>query len=182
MNNSKYIDTWSELSQLASISLIVLFLGVFSGIVYLQFNPNALNQASSIFDDDEFYGESIEFTEDQVALLSKNYRESDQEFVYCMEVDGGSVESMSFSPNVTEAKRDSVSYKCGSDKNGVVHSHPGPFGIPQLSEQDKKTLSENPYLDVSCVVAGTIPDYEWQNPTGLNCFDKSFDRLDIQIR
>lgn len=88
----------------------------------------------------------------------------------CMRVDGSSVDEFQHFQGLNKTTPEQIRFSCDADRhNAIMHTHPGQYGISSLSDQDKETLREVSWIDVSCVVGGSISD-ERVVREGISCF------------
>lgn len=117
----------------------------------------------------EFSGDRIVFTESHVQEMNKMYEERPQEYAWCLEIEGETVESFRHPLRVSNATETRATTQCPASVNGHLHTHPGSLSEPELSRTDKLTLLQS--FEVMCVLADPVPDYETRRPVGLNCFE-----------
>ena len=187
-NRSDAIDTPGEYADLFMISLLVMVGSMFLGAVILEANPTLDEQIYYTFQDAPEYdgSESLEWQRSYFNGqngLNQVYRESSTEFAFCLEVRDGTVESMKFPHAINEASESSITLQCQGDKqvNGLVHTHPGYFAVPELSGVDQRTLTGSDQLEISCVMSGQVFNNEYRNPDQFNCFNDDLEKLNVEI-
>lgn len=165
------IDTAGEYLGYAALVLIVgIFLG---GVLFLTVPNLDLRVRYALQEDPEYVNGSIKFTRDQVEELNRLYDDRLEEYAFCLSINqDGRVTDLRHPLRDHESTESSISVECPASSNGLLHTHPGPGGVPELSETDKVTLAR--FFEVSCILAGTVPGYETRRPVALNCFQNPF--------
>ncbi|MFU1780284.1 hypothetical protein ACM16X_02760 [Haloarcula japonica] len=168
------IDTVGEYVSFTGILLIA---GVLFGIYLFSAYPTIdLRFKQLVEEEPEFSGERVVFNESQVSEMNKMYRQSLDEYGWCLRIEGDKVTKLRhpLRDNSTEGW---LYTECPYGFNGHLHTHPGATADPELSRQDKKSLLKN--HEVSCVLADPVPGYEIQRPVGLNCFKNPYSPAEI---
>lgn len=185
MGNSPHaIDTPGELADLAVIAVLVLVAGLFLGGVALAAKPTLDEQVRYGLDravngPPQFANETVVFTRDQIEWMNRVYRDSQEEFGWCLTVRGDRVEDMAHPTHLENITETHITFRC-SGANGILHTHPGVFAVPELSDVDRRNLIEND-LDISCVLSEPVPQGVTRNPVSLNCFTPAFTPVTITI-
>ena len=176
------LDTIGEVMLFATAVAVV---GVFLGALYVSVNPMVDEQIryQLLQNTPDQSGENIQFSEGQVREMNKVYREKTVEYAWCLNVQGEEVEEMRHASNITFNDRMSIHFKCSrASTNGILHTHPGLFSVPELSQTDKQSLL-NGSLEVSCVLSEAVPPRFWdQDPPSLNCFNRDLEELEVRIQ
>jgi len=187
-NSVERIDTVGEYTDLLAISLLVMVFSLLLGALVLEFNPSLDERVVYSFQDAPEYSNSESIKWERSYFNGQNglnqvYRDSATEFAFCLQVRDDKVTDMRFPYKINEATESSINLHCQGEKevNGLVHTHPGYFAIPELSEVDKETLTGNRQLEVSCVMSGQVFNSEYRNPAQFNCFNSDLEKLNVEI-
>ncbi len=180
-NSPHRIDTPGEFADLAVFLIIALLIGLLAGAAMLTANPRLDEQLRyQVMEPPTYGGGEIVFTRSQIAHLNKAYEESYVEQGRCLEVEGDRVDTLKYPLNTTSTTRNHIQFSCPRGTNGIVHTHPGLFALPELSPTDRDTLLASD-LEVSCVLSDPVPARVTENPVSMNCFDRDVERLRITI-
>ena len=187
-NSGGRIDTPGEYADLFTVSVLVMVFSLFAGAVVLEFNPSLDEKVVYSFQDAPEYSDSESIKWERSYFSGQNglnqvYRDSATEFAFCLEVRDDEVTGMRFPYKINEATESSINLHCQGENqvNGLVHTHPGYFAIPELSEVDKEALTGNEQLEVSCVMSGQVFNSEYMNPDQFNCFNSDLEKLNVEI-
>lgn len=180
-NSPQRIDTPGEVADLAVFMVVALLIGSLIGATVLTANPRLDEQLRyQVMEPPTYGGDEIVFTRSQIAHLNKAYRESYVEQGRCLEIVGDRVDELKYPLNTTSTTRNHITFDCPRETNGILHTHPGLFALPELSPTDQDTLLASD-LQVSCVLSDPVPDRVTENPVSMNCFDRDMVRLRIEI-
>ncbi len=181
-NNSPHrIDTPGEFADLAVFLVVALLIGLLVGAAVLTANPRLDEQLRyQVMEPPTYGGGEIVFTRGQIAHVNKAYEESYVEQGRCLEVEGDRVDELKYPLNTTSTTRNHIQFSCPRETNGILHTHPGLFALPELSPTDRDTLLASG-LEVSCVLSDPVPARVTENPVSMNCFDRDVERLRITI-
>mgnify|MGYP000509956794 CR=1 FL=1 len=174
------IDTVGELVLTVTAVLVV---GMFLGALYFAANPTLDEQIRYTFAATESVqaGGTVQFSRQQIQEMNKVYRDKREEYGWCLEIDGEQVVDLAHPPNIKHNDGGSIEFYCDRrSTNGILHTHPGLFAVPELSETDRQNLL-NSSLAVSCVLSEAVPGQYNVNPPSLNCFNRDLERMQIVI-
>jgi hypothetical protein len=164
---------WDTPSDKLLVVVSVLTVGLVLGGFYVLQNPFVDNRVYWLTHGEPNYtGEDLVFSEGDREMFNKVYEEVSTEYGWCLRVnESGGVEEVSHFASLEYATEGNISFSCFSGRfNGIVHTHPGPNGVPELSDQDRESLLETGWIEVSCVLAGEIPGFREVNPRDFACF------------
>lgn len=192
MGNSEYIDTKEEIFQAFLFFLVGSALTGLAIAGFFTLYPDlseGIYYGSGMEPDLNYTGNSIEFQESYFTGdvgLNSMFRDTDSEFGYCMRVVDGRVEEMLYPESFGEITESSISFACQDEEgvNGILHTHPNFWSIPELSDVDRSTLLEDDEIVYSCVMSGVVTENEYINPLDFNCFkqvDDSVERMSVSI-
>ena len=192
MGNSRHIDTRAEIFQAFLVFLVGSALTglAIAGVFIL--NPDLSERiyyGSNMEPDLNYSGDSIKFKEAYFTGdvgLNSMFRDTDSEFGYCMRVVDGRVEEMLYPESFGEITETSISFACQDERgvNGIFHTHPNFWSIPELSDVDRSTLLEDDDIIYSCVMSGVVTDNEYNRPLDFNCFkqvDDHVERMEVTV-
>lgn len=166
------IDTkWEYLGYTS----IILIIGILVGGFYIASNPTLDERVRyNYFGDDPYGNDTLNFTRGQIEQMNRAYSDRLEEYGWCLDIDGEEVTYLSHPQTDEDSEKDSIAFSCYNYFDARSHNHPSYFGVPELSDTDKKTLLTSRDL-YSCVMSDPVPDYRYQNPASFKCYKNPVD-------
>lgn len=179
-NSPQRIDTSGEFADLTVFVVVALLIGLLAGAAVLTANPRLDEQLQyQVMEPPTYSGGEIVFTRSQIDRINGVYEDSLEEFGWCLSVEDDTVTEMKHPLRIQNTTETHITFTC-SRANGILHTHPGLFAVPELSPTDQDTLLASD-LQVSCVLSDPVPDRVTENPVSMNCFDRELERMQIEI-
>lgn len=147
-------------------------IGFFLSVWFYGFFPHFNVVIGDAFGDSSYSGEKLVFEDSHKETMNNVFLDKEEEYAWCLDIDGENVDSLDFTPETAEASMTHVVFRCNFYHEGHVHTHPGVWSVPYLSDQDKRALVTSDF-DVACVMSDPIRGSV--NPSGFNCFENPVD-------